>query len=168
MNYNQEMMAKAFDSLEQTLFSNIANHIIQYTFHKNSTEEELVAYYGGSHVNREKLQEDTISRLVSDQMVLRFLLDNKKEIYEYTQKDPTGNLGITLQRASGVGIEPHSISADATEDEPESRADETVRRKDDGNEDGNSTEPPRGNGEGAGLGETATLGVRSNDEGSGK
>lgn len=155
-------MRAAFRALERTLHQNIANDIIQYTFHKNATDEELVAFYGGGYASREKLLEDTIRHLTGDQMVLRFLLSNKKEIYEYATKDPTGDLGITLKRAAGIGTEPDSIGTNAAPDGAERHTDQDLRPGADGSKSDNSASAPRGNGEGSDLGEAATLGVPNN------
>lgn len=149
----------AFEELEKTLVKNVANHIIQYTFHEHATDEELVAYYGGTHVNREALLDDTVNRLVGDQMILRFIRSHAKEINKYATKDAAGDIGITLKRSARISAEPDSVSADAEEDAVGPDTDQGDESGDSPDGGSNSGEAPKGHGEGAGLGDQATPGV---------
>lgn len=138
-------LTQAFQELEDTLVRNVANHIIQYEFHKNATEEELISYYGGGFTNREALMDDTIKRLISDQKVLQFVKTNHDNLIEtYGEKDPAGDIGISLQRATGADTEPEGVAADAGEDGTEPSTEPSVRPADSADESDNSTEPEGG------------------------
>lgn len=140
-------LTKAFQELEDTLVRNVANHIIQYEFHKNSTDEELVAYYGGGYTSREALMDDTIKRLISDQQVLKFVKNNHANLIEtYGEKDPAGDIGISLQRATGADTEPEGVAADAGEDGPEPSTEHSVRPTDSADESDNGAEQEGGDG----------------------
>lgn len=134
-------LQSSFDQLEDVLLRNIANHIIAYEFHAKATEEELVAYYGGAFTNRETLLADTISRMASDQMQLKFLQENKGHLVNtYGSKNPTGDIGLTLQRSTGISPQPESGGQDAEEDEGGSSSEPEAERADDADRGYNSEE----------------------------
>lgn len=138
-------LQSSFDQLEDVLLRNIANHIIAYEFHAKATEEELVAYYGGAYTSRDMLLADTISRMASDQMQLKFLQENKGHLIEtYGDKNPTGDIGLTLQRATGVSAQPTSESEDAGETGTGESAEPSAERTDDADRGDHSEESEDG------------------------
>jgi hypothetical protein len=109
-------LTEAFNRLEETLLKNIASHIFEYEFHAKADEETLVAYYGGAYVSRDRLLNDTLQRLHSDQMKLQFLTENRNHFNTTSgNEDPQGNISYTLQRSTGTSPQPEGIDADAAE-----------------------------------------------------
>ncbi len=135
-----ETLNQAFVAIEDTLMKNIASHIIEYEFHAEATEETLIAYYGGAYVNRDELLRDTLHRLNSDQMKLRFLTEKRSNLYTtYGNENATGDISGTIQRATGVSPQPESVATDAAEDGAEQSTDESVRSGNDADEGSDST-----------------------------
>ena len=112
-------LSTQFEVLEATLLKNIANHIFAYEFHATGTDQELEEYYGGAGTNRDALLRDTLHKMKSEQIQLTFLQTHKLRLEKaYGNENPTGDLGLALQRSTGVSVEPESRDTDDAEDEP--------------------------------------------------
>lgn len=111
-----------FYKLEETMIRNIANTLFQLHFHETATAEELMKYYGWTDAfeekEREKLVEDTRTRLESEQLILAFYQKNKLTLNQkYGTKDPIGDLGLPPKRSAGEDAEQGSEREDARSDD---------------------------------------------------
>jgi len=111
INYN---LKKAFKDLQKTTIRNIANDIIQYIFHKEASDEELEAYYGGG-VDREAMLIDTVKRFESDKLILNFINNNKNTIKAYA-KNKIGDINLIEERTTGEVIDERSGASNDEED----------------------------------------------------
>lgn len=97
---------ESFEEIERKMIGNIANSLFQIYFHENATPEELKEYYGWERdfdeSERDELVADSVKRIIQEQEILKFYVENKdKIIKKYEKKDPTGDLDLPLQRATG-------------------------------------------------------------------
>lgn len=138
MNEEFTQIQNALKGLEETMIRNIANSLLQIHFHDTATAEELMQYYGWKETfeesERQKLIDDTLARLEAEQQILKFYQDNKEIINnKYGNKNPTGDLGLTVQRSTREDAQQESVSDNAREDD------------DTGSEQGSSSDTGLGN-----------------------
>ena len=87
------------------MIGNIANSLLQLYFHKHGTPKELQEYYGWDEAFAEEeragLVDDTLRRIKSEQLILKFYQKEKlKIIKKYGNKNPIGNFGKPVQRTT--------------------------------------------------------------------
>jgi hypothetical protein len=110
-------MKEKLKKIEEILYQNIVNSIIQLEFHEQVTDKELVKFYGGN-VNREKIIEDTIRNMNGDQQLLKFVIKNKNNILKkYANKKLTDNFARAYKFTDGGSIKSQSIDKDTGKDE---------------------------------------------------
>lgn len=115
-------LKKQFKEIERMCIKNIANSLLQLEFHKEGTDEEIMQYYGWTEPlkeeEREKLIIDTQNRLKSEQRILQFIKNHKKELYnKYGNKNPLGYFNIIEERPNGESASERSQHQDAQGEE---------------------------------------------------
>ena len=161
---------KAFDSIEQTMIRNIANSLFQLEFHRNATPEQLVEYYGWTEAfeenEREKLVDDTLVRLASEQLVLRTYQGMKLTLKKtYGKKDAWGDLDLPVQRSAGSSDQPGSVDTHTEDHEAGDDHHHEGRHDHDAADHDHSGEQARGDGSGDGPRPSEADSVRGDDEG---